>query len=180
MGAFKKEVAEKAIRSLHLEDSNQQFADYWLSLWQDDDLPARASFSPARLKAFLPSLLMYDVIPEQSVIIRLAGTGYDLILGPSLAGKDWIALTPEDYRATRLQTFSTIARGAVRVAYRSLAVLSGDDIMTEEILLPFAPQPNGVHPVLGRVNWRQDQLQRIKTISQGTGGAIDHRLVSLR
>jgi len=58
--------------------------------------------------------------------------------------------------------------------------LSGDDIMTEEILLPFAPQPNGVHPVLGRVNWRQDQLQRIKTISQGTGGAIDHRLVSLR
>ena len=127
MGAFKKEVAEKAIRSLHLEASNQQFADYWLSLWQDDDLPARASFSPARLKAILPSLLMYDVIPEQSVIIRLAGTGYDLILGPSLAGKDWIALTPEDYRATRLQTFSTIARGAVIEG--DISVTSGEPIV---------------------------------------------------
>lgn len=180
MGAFKKEVAEKAIRSLNLEASNQEFADYWLSLWQDDDLPARASFNPGRLKAFLPSMLMYDVTPEQSVIIRLVGTGYDLILGPSLAGKDWIALAPEDHRAARLHAFSTIARGAVLVAHRRLAMLSGDDIVTEEILMPFAPQPNGVHPVLGRVNWRQDQLRRIKTIPQVTGDAIDHRLVSLR
>lgn len=180
MGEFKKEVAEKAIGSLNLEASNQEFADYWLSLWQDDGLPTRASFSPARLKAFLPSLLIYDVIPEQSVIVRLVGTGYDLILGPSLVGKDWIALAPENHRAARLQAFSTIARGAVLVAHRRVAMLSGDDIVTEEILLPFAQQPSGVHPVLGRVNWRQDQLRRIKSIPQVTGDTIDHRLVSLR
>jgi hypothetical protein len=180
MGEFKKEVAEKAIESLNLEASNREFADYWLSLWQEDGLPARASFSPARMKAFLPSILIYDVVPERSVTVRLAGTGYDLILGPSLAGSDWVALAPENYRATRLRLFSTIARGAILMAHRHLAMLSGDNIVVQEILLPFAGQPDGVHSVLARVNWRQDQLRRIKTIAQVTGETLDQTLVSLR
>lgn len=113
MRSFSKAAVEKVIAGLNLEESNRLFAAHWLSLWDGDALPPSARFSPAKLKAFLPGLLKFEVVPDTRVIVRLAGTGYSYVLKKDPTGSDWIAAAPEHHRATRLKVFSTIARGAM-------------------------------------------------------------------
>ncbi|HEY7978480.1 MAG TPA: PAS domain-containing protein [Rhizomicrobium sp.] len=178
MSAFRK--AEEIIAGLHLEESNRVFAAHWLSLWEGDALPPAARFSPAKLKAYLPGLLKFDVVPDVRVTVRLAGTGYSNLLPKDPTGADWIAAAPEDHRATRLRTFSAIARGAVLVAHRRVAMLDGEDIVSEEILLPFAPDANGAVAVLGRVNFTPGQFRRVRSVAQVTGDPLDHTLAPFR
>lgn len=177
MSAFSKAAVEKIIDGLNLEESNRVFAAHWLSLWDGDALPPGARFSPAKLRAFLPGLLKFEVMPDTRVIVRLAGTGYSNVLKKDPTGSDWIEAAPESHRATRLKVFSTIARGAVLVAHRRIAMLRGEEIISEEIFLPFAPELNGAVTVLGRVNFTPGQFLRVRSIAQVTGDPLDHTLV---
>lgn len=178
MAAFSKAAVEEIIDGLKLEESNRVFAAHWLSLWQGDALPPGTRFSPAKLKAFLPGLLKFDVVPDRRVIVRLAGTGYSSLLQKDPTGSDWIAAAPEDHRATRLKVFSAVARGAVLVAHRRIAMLHGDEFISEEIFVPFAPDDGGAVTVLGRVNFTPGQFMRVRSVAQVTGDPIDHTLVA--
>jgi len=73
--------------------------------------------------------------------------------------------------------FSTIARGAVLVAHRRVAMLHGDEFISEEVLLPFAPDAHGAVTVLGRVNFTPGHFVRVRSIAQVTGDPLDHTLV---
>lgn len=172
-----KAAVEKIITGLELEQSNRVLADHWLSLWDGDALPPRAKFSPAKLKSFLPGMLLFDVVPDRGVTVRLAGTGYRTVLEKDPTGSDWIAAAPESHRATRLKVFSIVARGGVLVAHRRIAMLSGSDYISEEILLPFAPDANGVVTILARVNFGESQFRNIRSIPQVTGDPLDVKLV---
>lgn len=165
------------VARLGLEASNRVLVDYWLSLWEGDALPPRAKFSPAKLKRFLPSIILFDVVPDARVTVRLVGTGYRYALGGNFTGKDWIAAAAEDHRAARLRVFSAVARGAIFVAHRRIAMLDSDAVVSEEVLLPFAPEPDGTVCVLVRVNFEGDQFQKIKSIPQVTGEPLDTKLV---
>lgn len=170
---------EAIIERMNLEASNAVLIDYWLSLWADGKPPPRAKLSLTKIKQFLPGILLFEVIPDQRVTVRLAGTGYRYILKKDPTGEDWIAAAPQDHRATRLKIFSAVARGAILVAHRRIAMLRGQDMISEEILVPFLPDPTGAVPVLARVNFSEGDLMRIKSISQVTGDPIDYKLVSL-
>lgn len=177
MSSFSKTDVEEIIAGLNLEQSNRVFAAHWLSLWEADALPPAAQFNPAKLKPFLAGLLKFDVVPDRRVTVKLAGTGYRYVLQKDPTGADWIAAAPESHRATRLKTFSTIARGAILVAHRRVAMLHGEDVISEEIFLPFAPDAEGAVTVLGRVNFTPEQFQRVKSIAQVMGDPLDHVLV---
>lgn len=179
MPALSKSVAEAAIAGLDLETSNAALAAHWLALWQGDALPARAAFNPSRLKPFLSSLMLFDVVPDVGITVRLAGTGYRHILGAELTGKDWIAEAPESHRAMRLKLFSQIARGAVLAAHRRIAMTVGEDYRSEEILLPFAREASGAHPVLAHVNFKPEQFLKIKSMAQVTGDPLDWKMLPL-
>jgi hypothetical protein len=179
MPTFRKTVVEDIVAGLGLEAANRAFADYWLSLWEGDALPRRAAFSPARMKPFLPSILIFDVVPDEGVTVKLAGTGYRYVLQTDPTGKDWLEAAPESHRATRLRAFSAVARGAILVAHRRVAMLGGGEHVSEEILLPFAEEQGGHIPVLAHVNFRPDQFSRIKSVAQVTGDALDVKLVPL-
>jgi hypothetical protein len=154
------ERAQDVVAKLKLEESNRALAENWLSLWDGDALPPRANFNPARMKPFLPNLIMFNVRPDVSVTVRLAGTAFHHFLDAELTGRDWIALAPESHRATRLKLFSTIARGALLVAHRRIEMTVGDDYISEEILLPFAPEANGTSPVIVHVNFKPEHLHK--------------------
>jgi hypothetical protein len=179
MRALTKHAAEDAVAQLELEASNAELAGHWLSLWQGDDLPQRAAFRPAALKPYLPSILLFDVVPDESVTVRLAGTGYRYILGAELTGRDWIAAAPQSHRAMRLGLFSTVARGSVVMAHRRIAMTTGEDYLSEEILLPFAREANGAHPVLVHVNFRPRQFLEIRSLKQVTGDPLDWKMLPL-
>ncbi len=177
MPSFKR--AQDVVAKLDLEESNRALADHWLSLWSGDSLPPRASFNPAKFKSFLSNLIMFNVVPKVGVKVRLAGTGFHHYLDAELTGKDWIALAPESHRATRLKLFSTIARGAILVAHRRIIMTVGDDYISEEILLPFAPEADGSSPVIVHVNFKPEHFLKIKSIAQVTGDPLDYKLESL-
>jgi hypothetical protein len=131
------------------------------------------------MKPFLANIIMFDVVPDRSVTVRLAGTGFRHFLDSELTGGDWIGLAPRSHQATRLNLFSSIARGAILVAHRLVAMTVGADYVSEEILLPFAPEPGGYSPVLVHVNFKPEHFLKIKSIVQVTGDPLDHRLVPL-
>jgi hypothetical protein len=179
MPVFSKAVAADIVSRLVLEERNREFVHHWLSLWDGDALPPWANFSPAKLKPFLPSILLFEVVPDNRVTVRLAGTGYRYILKTDPTGRDWIAAAPESHRATRLQVFSAVARGAILIAHRRISMLSGADHISEEILLPFAQEPKGYVPVLVHVNFRPEQFAEVKSIAQVTGDPLDYKLIPL-
>lgn len=179
MDPFDTDATAAMIAAMDLEPSNLALAEHWLSLWQDGRLPPREAFRPARLKSFLPSLILFNVVPETSVTVRLAGTRYNHILGAELTGKDWIAQAPAHHQPVRLKLFSQIARGAIMLDHRRLAMSIGDPIVVEEIVLPFAPGADGVSPVLVHVNLKADQYLKIASVKEALSDPIDFRLLPL-
>ena len=175
--AHSRSAVERIVAGLNLEESNRVLAEHWLSLWDGNALPPRARFNPAKLKSYLPSILMFDVVPDRSVKVRLAGTGYRYVLERDPTGEDWIAAAPQSHRDTRLRSFSAIARGAVLVAHRRVAMLHDGQHVSEEILLPFAPDAHGVVTVLGRVNFKADEFRHIRSAPQILGDPLDVILV---
>lgn len=177
MSSFRKSDVESIIAGLELESSNRALAEHWLSLWDGDALPPRAKFNPTKVKRFLATLLLFDVVPDHSVKVRLAGTAYIYALEKEPTGTDWIATGAEGTRATRLAAFSTVARGAIYVGHRRVSMLYGGDYPGEEIALPFAPDANGVVTVLYRMNFEADQYRQIRTIPQVGQDPLDMKLI---
>ena len=172
---FTRAVVEARIGALCLENSNQALVDHWFSLWDGD---AREQLSPGRIKPFLPSMIIFEVVPDQSVTVRLADTAHRFILEHDPTGSDWIAAAPANHREARLRTFSAVARGGFVVAHRRIAMLASDDHISEEIIFPLAARPSGSVPVVVHVNFRQEQIARVKSIAQVRGDPIDHRFIS--
>ena len=139
--------------NLELAPSNRRLLRHWLSLWSGNALPDRATINPANLKPLLSNLMMFDVVPGTSVVVRLAGTMFNFVLGTELTGRDWIALAPADHRAERLRVFSDIAAGAIGRGVRTLTMNTGETRSCEEILLPFrGEKESDVRTVLAHIN----------------------------
>jgi len=137
MQYFDRGAVNKIVSDLELAPSNRRLVQHWLSLWSGNALPDRAAIKPADLKPLLSNLILFDVVPGKSVVVRLAGTMFNIVLGAELTGRDWVAQAPEEYRAERLRIFSDIAAGAIGRGVRSLAMSTGDTHSCEEIILPF-------------------------------------------
>ena len=173
-------LAVAALARLDLEPHNRALAELWLSLWSGDGLPPRSAISPSRLKPYLSGLILFDVVPDTSVTIRLAGTRYRHVLGAELTGKDWLALSPPDYRPKRLAIFSAVARGTMVVAHRRVQMTMGEDYISQEILLPFAAVPGATPAVLAHVNFQPMQFLEIKSLAQVTADPMDFEMIALR
>lgn len=112
--------------------------DYWLSLWEGDELPWRRRFEPVRVRDLLPGVLIMEVKPLERVIVRLSGAAINAAFGFDLTGRDLLALTPESQRETRLARNSEIAAGdIVALVRRNGSYADGAAWESEELQLPF-------------------------------------------
>ena len=177
--ALNKLAAARTIAELRLLGHNQAIAEHWLSLWQDDRLPARSAFGPDSLEMFQSNLLLFDVVPDARVVVRLAGTRFRTLLGRDLQGIDWVADAPECHRAVRLQNFSAVARGAIMVGRRRTTMRSGGANFNEEIVLPFAAEPGGVTPALAHVIWPFDATMTAESLVEIDPVTDKFRLIPL-
>ena len=177
MTGFCRRAAAQTIAGLKLEDANRALAEHWLSLWPGDGLPPRAALNPAKLKSHLPNIVLFNVVPETRVQVRLAGTHVEKIMGATLAGADWIALAGPARAAIRLAMFSVLARGAMLVDHRHAAMAVGGPAVLEEIILPFAPDADGMSLVLAHVNLSAEQYLKIARIKNVLSEPLDHQVV---
>ncbi len=179
MPQFSKQEAEKQIAVLAMSDANLRLARYWLSLWPGDALPRRAALNPAKLKHHLPNLLLFDVVPDTSVTIRLAGTQIVRSIRMELTGRDWVELAPPDYRAERLRVFSSLARGAIGFGHRRIPLTHGEHYISEEILLPFAPEADGMSPVMCHMDGNAQPHVEISPVREAFGSPVDFSVYPL-
>jgi len=151
---FSKTDACRILSTFDLAPRTAQIAQHWLSLWDGDRCPGRASILPANIKTLLPGLILFRVTPNRSVTVRMAGTSFYPMLQLELTGKDWLAHTPDADRHTRLAVFSDVANGAIAVGRWIFHPGTLREVRCEKLLLPLSPAPgdDGI-PVLGFVDW---------------------------
>jgi hypothetical protein len=147
-------TAAQNILSLHnLSPRTQQIADYWLSLWDGDTLPARTDINPAAIKALLPQIIFFWVAPHKAVRIGLAGTAFQFMFKKEVSGCDWLALTPPEGIAMRLSIFSLVAHGTIGFNIWRFPQITGKICRCEKLLLPLRAEAGTDIPVLGFVDW---------------------------
>jgi hypothetical protein len=85
-----------------------------------------------------------------------AGSFYKMALGFELAGQDILAITPVEQRAERLAWCWSIVEGAVASSYRSYKSVEQQDLVAQELSLPFAGPIQDGNPrhFLLHTNWR--------------------------
>jgi hypothetical protein len=181
MQHFDRGAAFKIVSDLELAADNSKLVHHWLSLWSDNELPARDALKPADVKSLLANLIMFDVVAGESVIVRLAGTNFGFTLGMDLTGKDWIELAPAAHRAGRLRIFSDIVTGAIGRGVRSIEMKAGDARSCEEILLPFRGDvKEGPQLVLCHVDWNPGHDHpKIASREQAWGPALAFETIPL-
>ncbi len=155
MQSWTHENAAKALSAIDPHGFNREIADYWLSLWQSDTPPTRASFDPMKIVSHLSAVAIFEVRPGETVRCRLAGNHYRLALGFELTGLDLLALTPFAQRGERMRNATEIVRGAISIAQRAVLRADGSAPLFEEVVLPFADcAEDGSHRYLVHSNWR--------------------------
>lgn len=138
-----------------LSPANRQLATYWLGLWDGDEPPLRANFSPARVRELLPGIMIQEVVAGERVWIRLCGTAINQAFGRDLTGADLIALSPDTNRDDRLAYLSRIAEGAIGFAIRRATTRHDQPAHSEELHLPFRDiTDDGGRLVLFHSDWR--------------------------
>lgn len=171
----------RILADLDLAPSNRQLADYWLSLCDEGRIPSRTMIKPSALRSLLPNLILFDVVPDQSVTVRLAGTTFGAVLGVDLTGRDWVAMAPENYRARRLSIFSDIATGAIGHGIRFVELDYPRDYSCEEFMLPFrAEAGTGTCAVVCHVDWNlKSDFMPFRSREQVMGAALAFETIPL-
>lgn len=176
-------AAKAAVDSFDLSPINRQVAAYWLSLWTDGEPPRRAQFNPEWLKEAAAGIAIFDVKPGELVTCRFAGAAYKFRFGQDIAGKDWLALTRPEERATRLERNTAIVLGAVSTSRRRDPGRDGDDAWFGDLQLPFSNiSEDGTRCYLHHSDWRPTghELKLNRTRASSLHIADDFRLVSIR
>lgn len=179
--SFDRDAASQALGAAGFNDANYRLAHYWLSLWQGNALPKRAQFNPRRVPDLLSTICIFDVIPDEKVTCRLAGSGVRMALGVELTNRDWLAMVNESQRAIRLQRFSNLAYGSAARALRRAIDQDGREQIVEEVLLPFGDIcANGTRHVITHSDWRSSRMLLGPSELFGAEQiALDYREISL-
>jgi hypothetical protein len=177
----KRTALEAKLDAAGLPPNCRAVADYWLSLWDVDALPARENFRPAKLGHMLRNVVLLDVVPDASARVRLAGTGITKILGIELTGADWLAAVTGERRLQRLHELTQIAKGAIAVTTRTVTLEYAEKLTVPEIVLPFRPPADGgPTQVLYFLDWFSgDPAIRLASAADGIGAPIASTFIAL-
>jgi hypothetical protein len=137
MHEFSPISAARALERLELCPVNQRLARYWLSICRERRLPTRSDFDPAKVKAKLPGLAIFEINRSGTVVARIAGTAIDRGLGFPLAGHDFVAVLPENQRHVRITRLQKVVSGFAGVARTSYRTCGRPEAIQENLLLPF-------------------------------------------
>lgn len=157
MKRWKHADAGAAIARLSLMQTNAAIADYWLSLWDGDRPPTRASFNPMRIASHLPSVALIAVRPGEDAVVRLAGDYFRLATGCDLTGRSLLDFVSHDARAARIRNVTDIVMGTIQTGKRAIRRGDGSFEISEELCLPFADiSEDGTRRYLIHSSWRAD------------------------
>ncbi|MFD2205907.1 PAS domain-containing protein [Kiloniella antarctica] len=77
---------------------NQAFYDYWLSLPKEGILPHRHNFMPEDVPSLLSSMVIYELVSESFIKIRLLGSSIEDRYGLNRTGSNYLDLVENPRR----------------------------------------------------------------------------------
>lgn len=84
---------------------NQAFYDYWLSLPREGILPHRRNFLPEAVPSLLPNMMIYELVSDDFIKIRLLGTSVEDRYGQNSTGTNYLDLVEYNRRPKASQAF---------------------------------------------------------------------------
>jgi hypothetical protein len=123
-------------------------------------MPLRRDFNPGAVRDLLPGIVILEVRPGASLHCRLAGSAIRQGLGIDITGKDWLAMTPNDQKATRLERIGALLDGAASRNLREGFAWNNQPVAAEEVQLPFGDiGEDGSRLLISHVAWRSGGLE---------------------
>jgi hypothetical protein len=179
--SFDETLASEAIETLSFGALNGQFARYWLSLWKDGLPPVRRALRPAQMKELLPGMAIIEFHHDGRAICRLAGSAVAMAIGFDPTGMDILALTPEVFRAQRLQRYRTVAAGAVSRCIRRVQNRFQETVLIEDVQVPLSDAADNMTLILYHAGWRPQTLDRSQPeILRGFDISVDEAISIMR
>jgi PAS domain len=180
--AFDRAFAAASLRGQPWSACNRKLAEYWLTLWDGDALPARTRFSPGAVRELLPGIMIMEIAPNRRIAVRLAGTAINAAFGVDITGKDLLALSPSESRDGRLARNSLVAAGAASLCLRYAKSRLGETVASQEIQLPFRDfTADGARLVLFHTSWRPEHAEPgVPDVSRMLDAPTDWRLIPLK
>lgn len=118
---------------------NRRFAEYWLSLPRQTDVPMRKDFDPAAVPRLLPRFLMHEIRDRSRLHIRLCGTGLVQRYGMDITGRDYLDFVPEARRAHSLEAMLAMTDWPAGCLTRmNVRTTAGRVLQTESLGLPLS------------------------------------------
>ncbi len=180
MSDFLKAKAAEGFAALDLALESRRIADYWLSLWEGNELPLRARFEPLHVRDLLPGVMVMEVKPGERVRVRLSGSAINAAVGMDLTGKDLLELTPDQDRRTRLERNSQSALGNAGWSLRRGTSPDGATWSAEEVYLPFRDcTDDGARLVLFHTTLRPNGGP-VFNLREGVSLTEEYRFIPLR
>lgn len=112
------------------------------------------------MRDLLPGVMIQEITPGVSMIVRLSGTAINAAFGRDLTGWDLIAMSPDGARTERLARNSDVAKGAIALGVRRRTTRLGHETESQEIQLPFGDvTADGARQILFHTSWRPENAQ---------------------
>lgn len=125
-----------------------EFANYWRSLPKDGLIPSRSAIHPEHIPHLLPNFLMFELVSDSLIRVRLAGTALVERYGFDPTSSNYLDYVAEDRRTKAAEALWLMQRTPAGMWAMTEQVYDGDKrIHTEAIGFPVKPV-SGDYPVL--------------------------------
>lgn len=131
----------------------KEFARYWQGLPRACGVPLRQDFDPTSLPSILPSFVILEVVDDQTVRIRLAGTAEVERYGHEITGLNYLDFVPEGRKAKALGAFRHILDypcGMLAKIYSTSN--SGEPYINEALGFPVRSSPDQLNLIYFQSN----------------------------
>jgi hypothetical protein len=119
--------------------------DYWTTRRGGRLAPNRTDIEPADIRGLLPHVFICDLLPENQLNFRLAGTGLCALYGRELKGSAFGALWLSDGIRNATRTGASVATRATPAVLSLDGLSAGGRVIQAEMLLLPITGPTGEH-----------------------------------
>lgn len=140
----------KSISLAELRDTLQDYRyalrmlEVWLEAREDEIVPVYQSLRPEQFGGAMPRISLMETEARDRVVVRIAQTFLETIVGASLRGRNFVEMAPPALRETRMHRFEQIGKvpcGALTMNRVKLKTDGGFDLVG--LTLPVARDSDG-------------------------------------
>jgi len=124
--------------------NTEQFFDYWLSLSKKRLIPMRSSFHPEDVPSLLPNMMIYELVSENYIKLRLLGSNLDERFGETSDDGNYLDYVERTRRSKASEAIWAVANqpcGMQVITEQPLK--SGLTVIVETLSLPLRDDNHG-------------------------------------